>query len=95
MTSHVAVTRKSLWNDPDFIKKYNYDYGAGNYLQAFQKTLELGYPYYRPPLEEWPQIVDVVGRAVQETYIGKKTPAEAMEYANKGMIRVMKRAGKL
>ena len=95
MTTHVAVTRASLWNDPDFNKKYNYDYGAGNYLQAFQKTLELGYPRYRPPLEEWPQIVDVVGRAVQETYVGKKTPAQAMEYADKGMTKIMKRAGKL
>ncbi len=93
MTKHVAVTRKSLWNDPDFQKKYGFDYGAGSYLAAFQKTLELGYPQYRPPLKEWPQIVDVVGRAVQETYVGKKTPAQAMKYANKAVEKIMKRSG--
>lgn len=95
IANHVAVTRKSLWNDADFIKKYNFDYGHGNYLKAFQKTLELGYPHYRLPLEQWPQIVDVVGRAVQETYVGKKTPEQAMKYSNKAMTKIMKRAGKI
>ena len=36
---HIAVTRDSLWEDSDFIAKYDYDFGGGSFLKAFQDSL--------------------------------------------------------
>jgi ABC-type glycerol-3-phosphate transport system substrate-binding protein len=92
---HVAVTRASVWNDPDFIKKYNYDYGSGSYLKTFQKTLEIAPTWYRPAFENWPEVGDRAGLAVSEGIVKSKTPKQALADANKDIITILKRAGKL
>ncbi len=93
--SHVAVTRKSLWSDPDFVKKYNYDFGAGSYLQTFQKSLEIAPTWYRPTFEKWTEVGDRIGLAVSEAIVKKKTPKEALSDANKDIIQILKHAGKI
>jgi ABC-type glycerol-3-phosphate transport system substrate-binding protein len=93
--THVAVTRKSLWSDPDFIKKYNFDFGAGSYLQAFQKSLEIAPTWYRPTFEKWTEVGDRIGLAVSEAIVKKKTPKEALAEANRDITQIVKRAGKI
>ena len=53
---HVAVSRNSLWEDPDFIAKYDYNYGAGSFIKAYQDSLNAAPADHFPPFAAWPII---------------------------------------
>ena len=87
-SNHVAVTRKSVWDDNEFRAKWNLK-GEGDFLKTFSKSISLGDPDYRPRLTEWPLIEDIVGRALNEITVGVKTPEQAFEEANKRVRKLM------
>ena len=87
---HIAVTRKSIWNDPAFIKRWGY---AGGFLEKFMKSLEIGYPEFRPRIPEWPEVGDAVALALNQVIVGNKTAEEAFKEANKKIYNIMKEAG--
>jgi multiple sugar transport system substrate-binding protein len=92
---HVAVSRNSVWEDEDFIAKYDFNYGAGSFLKAFQDSLNIAPPLYRPPFPAWPQVAERVGIALQEVLIGQKTAKEALDDANEDLQQILEDAGNL
>jgi ABC-type glycerol-3-phosphate transport system substrate-binding protein len=90
-TGHIAVTLRSVWQDPAFGKKYNW--GGGKFLSLFTESADKGTRYYWPPLPEWPQVGDRVGIALSEALTGQKTAAQAMKDAQKEMYEFLKKAG--
>ncbi len=87
---HIAVTRKSIWSDPAFVKKWGF---AGGFLEKFMKSLEIGYPEFRPRIPEWPEVSDSVALALNQVIVGNKTAEEAFTEVNKKVYDVMKEAG--
>jgi len=90
---HVAVTRNKVWEAAEFLKKYNFDFGAGSYIKAFQDTLKVAPFWYRPAIPEFNKVGDRLGIAVQEAIVKKKAAAQAMMDANADIDRMMKEAG--
>ncbi len=94
-SNHLAVTRNSIWEDPDFIAKYDYDYGGGSFLKAYQDSLAVAVPEYHPPFAAWELIGQRMGQAIQEAEIGLKTPEEALNDANEDMTQILRDEGYL
>lgn len=92
---HIAVTRDSLWEDADFIAKYDYDFGAGSFLKAFQDSLAAAPADYYPPFAGWPLMGDILGQAVQEAEIGARTPEDALNHANELITQMLEDEGYL
>ena len=93
MNKYVAVTRFSVWDDPEFRKKYDYDFGHGSFTQAYRDTLAVAPAWYRPAFKDWAQVRDRVGIAVQEAVVKKKTPEEALKDAQNDIKRMLKERG--
>ncbi|UCG93589.1 MAG: sugar ABC transporter substrate-binding protein [Candidatus Aerophobus sp.] len=87
---HIAVTRKSIWTDAAFVKRWGY---AGGFLEKFMNSLEIGYPEFRPRIPEWPEVGDTVALALNQVIVGTKTAEEAFKGVNKEVLRIMKEAG--
>ena len=92
---HIAVTRDSLWEDEDFIAKYDYDFGGGSFLKAFQDSLAAAPADYYPPFAGWPLMGDILGQAVQEAEIGARTPEDALNHANELITQMLEDEGYL
>ncbi len=93
--SFLAVTRTSIWDDPEFQKAKGFDFGYGSFTKAYQDTLDVSYPNYRLPIPEFREMGDRVGQALQEAVIGSKTPQEALDDAQADIEKLFKRAGYL
>lgn len=91
----IAVTRDSLWEDPEFIAKYDYDFGAGSFLKAFQDSLAAAPADYYPAFAGWPLMGDILGQAVQEAEIGARTPEDALNNANQLITEMLQDEGYL
>jgi len=91
-SKHIAVHRKSLWNDEDFREKWNLP-GEGDFLATFQKSLALGDPDYRPRINGWVEVNTVYGNALQQVIIGNKTPEQAMRDTQQEAVNILKRLG--
>lgn len=87
---HIAVTKRSIWSDSAFVKRWGY---AGGFLEKFMKSLEIGYPNYRPLIPEWPEVGDTVAIALNHIIVGTKTAEEAFTEVNKKVYNIMKEAG--
>lgn len=94
-SSFLAVTRNSIWSDPDFKAKHGYDFGYGAFTDAYAAALAKGGKYYRLPIPEFRPMADRVGLAVQEAAIGKQTPQQALDGAQADVETMFKRAGYL
>ncbi|PHR92233.1 MAG: hypothetical protein COA78_33610 [Blastopirellula sp.] len=94
-SSFLAVTRKSVWDDAEFRKKHDYNYGHGSFAAAYEGTLQAGVEWYRLPFPEFKAIADRVGLALQEHVVGSKTAQQALDDANKDIITILKRASRL
>jgi multiple sugar transport system substrate-binding protein len=91
-TNHIAVTRKSVWNDPEFRKKYNYG-GDNKFVGLFLQSAEEGRPDYRPPIPEWPQLGDRLSIGLNEALTGQKSVEQAMKDCQKDMYELFMKAG--
>ena len=92
---HIAVTRDQLWEDEDFNAKYDYDFGGGSFLKAYQNSLAHAPPDYYPAFAAWPLIGDIMGQAVQEAEIGAKSPTDALNEANELITQMLQDEGYL
>ena len=93
MKKYPSVTRFSVWNDPEFRKKYDYDFGHGSFTQAYRDTLAAAPAWYRPAFKDWALVRDRVGIAVQEAVVNKKTPEQALEDAQNDISRMLTERG--
>ncbi len=90
---HVAVTRNSVWQDEDFKAKYDFDWGHGSFTDAYQETLQVAPPKYRPAFEHWAEVRDLVGISVQEAVVDKKSPKAALDDAQAKITNVLQEHG--
>jgi multiple sugar transport system substrate-binding protein len=94
-SSYLATTRDSVWTDPAFISKYNFDFGGGSFLKAYQDSLKNAPADYYPPFAAWGLVSDRMGQAVQAVEIGQETPADGLAAANSDMENILKEQGLL
>ncbi len=92
-TTFNAPTRNSVFNDPDFIKKYDYDWGGGSFLEVFNKTNALAPAWYIPAIPEFSEVDSIVGNALNAVIVNAKTAEEAFGEAQKQVDKVMRNAG--
>ncbi len=92
-SSHAAVTRASVLNDPEFKKKYQM---GGSDVPAIHETVlkdaGKGYMAYRA-MPEFPPITDRVVIALNEIVAGQKSARDAMTQANNDAIQILEKAG--
>jgi ABC-type glycerol-3-phosphate transport system substrate-binding protein len=94
-SNYLATPRNSIWTNADFIAKYNYDFGAGSFLDAYQQSLDAAPADYYPPTAAWGMVSDRMGQAVQAAEIGQQSPADALAAAKVDITRLLKDEGYL
>ena len=94
-SNHVAVSRNSVWQDPAFIEKWNLPGAGGDFLKAFQDSLNAADPDYRPRISGWVEVNRAYGEALQSVMLGDKSAEDAMASAQAKAEEVMKRLGYL
>lgn len=77
-SNHVAVSRNSVWEDPAFIEKWNLPGAGGDFLKAFQDSLNAADPDYRPRISGWSEVNRAYGEGLQSIMLGDKSAEEAM-----------------
>ena len=92
-SNHVAVSRNSVWQDPTFIEKWNLPGAGGDFLKAFQDSLNAADPDYRPRISGWGEVNRSYGEALQSIMLGDKSAEEAMADAQAKAVEVMTRLG--
>lgn len=90
-SNHVAVSRNSVWQDPAFIEKWNLPGAGGDFLKAFQDSLNAADPDYRPRIAGWGEVNRAYGEALQSIMLEEKSADEAMTGAQAKAEEVMKR----
>ena len=90
-SNHVAVSRDSVWEDPTFRGKWNLPAAGGDFLKAFQDSLNAADANYRPRISGWGEVNTAYGEALQKVMLGQKTGEEAMNDAQAKALEVMKR----
>lgn len=90
-SNHVAVSRNSVWQDPAFIEKWNLPGAGGDFLKAFQDSLNAADPDYRPRIAGWGEVNRAYGEALQSIMLGEKSAEDAMGDVQAKAEEVMKR----
>ena len=90
-SNHVAVSRNSVWEDPAFIEKWNLPGAGGDFLKAFQDSLNAADPDYRPRISGWGEVNRAYGEALQSIMLGEKSAEDAMADVQAKAEEVMKR----
>lgn len=94
-SNYLATPRNSVWANEDFIAKYNYDFGGGSFLDAYQRSLAAAPADYFPPTAAWGLVSDRMGQAVQAAEIGQQSPADALAAAKSDITDFLKDEGYL
>ena len=94
-STFLAVTRNSVWNDPDFRKKYDFDYGHGTFVDAYRATLKVAPAWYRPAFRDYRSVADRVGLALQEAVVGQRSSKDALDAAQADVVKIMQHGGYL
>lgn len=90
-SNHVAVSRNSVWQDETFREKWNLPGAGGDFLKAFQDSLNAADPDYRPRISGWGEINRAYGDALQSIMLGDKSAADAMANVQAKAEEVLKR----
>lgn len=90
-SDHVAVSRNSVWEDPAFIEKWNLPGAGGDFLKAFQDSLNAADPDYRPRIAGWGEVNRAYGEGLQSIMLGEKSAEDAMADVQAKAEEVMKR----
>jgi ABC-type glycerol-3-phosphate transport system substrate-binding protein len=77
--SYPGVTRQSVFNDPEFKKKY--DWGSGDFARIYAESINLADMRYRTLAFASP-IGDELSKSVSAVIAGQKTTAQAMKEMN-------------
>lgn len=94
-SSYLATPRNSVWENEAFIDKYNFDFGGGSFLAAYQQSLAVAPADYYPPIPVWGLVSDRMGQAVQAAEIGQQSPAEALATASPDISEILENQGYL
>ncbi|MEN3186921.1 MAG: sugar ABC transporter substrate-binding protein, partial [Atribacterota bacterium] len=86
----ISVTRDSVFNDPAFQAKF-----GGDWLTSTVESFRITYPGYRPLIEEWREIGDRLGIAVENVIAGIQPAKTALDEAAAYAAEVLMRTGKL
>ena len=86
----ISVTRDSVFNDPAFQAKF-----GGDWLTSTVESFRITNPGYRPLIEEWREIGDRLGIAVENVIAGIQPAKEALDEAAAYAAEVLVRTGKL
>lgn len=81
------VTRTSVFEDPKYKERYNYD--NGQWVATVSNAFNKSNPDYRPPIEQWNQFGDRLGIAVSEAMAGKSAK-DALDQAQKDIEGYLK-----
>jgi len=79
-----TVARKSLLQDPEIAKQIPY-------LPVIERAFQSSKP--RPNIPEWTEAEQIVGSALSEALVGKKTVKQALDDAAEKMDKLMKERG--
>jgi ABC-type glycerol-3-phosphate transport system substrate-binding protein len=91
-TNHIAVSRRSVWQNPEFREKYSYG-GGSTFVDLFAQSAEEASVMYRPAIPEWPQLGDRLSVALNEALTGQKTAKQAMLDAQKDLYNLFRDVG--
>jgi len=92
-TNFTAVARRSVFEDPEFIAKYDYDFGGGSFLNVYKRTIEIAPFWYLPNNPEWPEIGDILGNALNSVIVGAEEAEVALKKAQEEAYKVLEKAG--
>ena len=90
--NEIALTRKSVLLNPDYIGKFNYADGQLMRVLAeqFDKYVRA---FYRPMTAEWGDVEDVTAIAMSKVLAGEEGAEKALKAANKELFEIYKEAG--
>ncbi|MDR7033881.1 sugar ABC transporter substrate-binding protein [Mesorhizobium sp. BE184] len=94
-STYLATTRNSVWENKDFRAKYDYNFGGGSFLEAYQQSLANAPSDYYPAFAAWTVVSNRMGQAVQAAEIGQQTPKDALDQANSDITDILKQEGLL
>ena len=83
--------RASVWAQDAFQEKYGWDAYLDAVVGAFEAAGD--WPHYLPPIPEYPDVGEEVGRFLQEVIAGERPAAEALPEANEIVAKIMEEAG--
>jgi len=93
-TNFTAPARKSVFTDPDFIKKYDFNFGSeSSFLDVYRKTIEIAPFWYLPHNPEYPEIGGTTGHALNSVIVGAKKAEDAFKEAQEKAFSIMEKAG--
>ena len=90
-TPYAMAPRASVWAQDGFKEKYGWDAYLDSVVGAFEAAGD--WPHYLPPIPEYPDVGEEVGRFLQEVIAGERPAAEAMAEANEVVSKIMEEAG--
>jgi multiple sugar transport system substrate-binding protein len=93
-TGVVSATRKSVFNNPAFVAKYD-DKSYPGWRSSTMKSYEIVDPQFRPLIPEWREVGNLVGIAVEEAISGSTSVDSAMDWAQEEVLKVMEKSGTL
>lgn len=81
------VTRTSVFSDPQYIERYNYD--DGQWVKTVSNAFNKSNPEYRPPIEQWNQFGDILGISLSAAMAGS-TAKDSLDKAQKDIESLLK-----
>lgn len=94
-SQYLATPRNSVWTNKDFRAKYDFNFGGGSFLEAYQASLANAPSDYYPAFPAWTVVSNRMGQAVQAAEIGQATPQAALDQANADITNILKQEGLL
>lgn len=86
--------RESSWNNEELLEKLYYR-GEGEYAQACLESMKIGDGQYRPIFENWTEMGDILGIAVQDVITGGDTAENALNAAQAEIEAMLQKNGYL
>ena len=88
--SRFDVNRASIMED----KKFRNQYGEKDFLDVVFTSIQKDtHPNWRPRISEYSEIGDTIALIIQQALIGEKSVNDALNWANKKVEDIMRRAG--
>ena len=84
--------RESSWNNEELQEKL-YHMGEGEYAAACLESMKIGDGQYRPIFENWTEMGDILGIAVQDVITGGDTAENALNEAQAEIESMLKKNG--
>jgi len=88
----IANPRSSVYNDPTFLQQNDYDYGYGTWAQAFNDSLAIADPRYIPPIEEFPQMAEIISAVISSVMAGADAQEE-LDNAQEQLYEILEEGG--